>query len=115
MQQDLLRQGSLCGASVDGDDFDNNGEGSMGTSAHVGTGGGSAGNGYRANGAIHNDPMGNGLEDASNVDLLRYIGDLVAELQELTERTGSRTLSGLLAVAHQEALEQQRIQGLRRR
>jgi hypothetical protein len=122
MQQEVRRQAPLSQGSADRDDewlhghkSGNDGDSGMGTSAYANAGDGPAASGFKNNGAMQADPMGNALEDASNVDLLRYIGDLVEELQALTERTGSRTLAGLLALAHQEALVQQHIQGMRRR
>jgi hypothetical protein len=45
----------------------------------------------------------------SDADLLRYLGDLVEELQLLCGRTGCVTLSGLLGLARTEALLQQRL------
>ncbi len=35
-----------------------------------------------------------------------YMADLVSELQEMAERGGLKTLAGLLALAHVEALQQ---------
>jgi hypothetical protein len=45
---------------------------------------------------------------SSNADLLRYVGDMVEELQVMISRTGCPTLTSLLALARSEALLQQR-------
>jgi hypothetical protein len=45
----------------------------------------------------------------SHGDLLRYVGDMVEELQLMCDRTGCATLIGLLALARTEALLQQRV------
>jgi hypothetical protein len=50
----------------------------------------------------------------SDADLLRYVGDMVEELQFMCDRTGCTTLTGLLALARTEAMLQQR-HALRRR
>jgi hypothetical protein len=50
-----------------------------------------------------------------NGDLLRYVGDMVEELECMCARTGCTTLLGLLALARAEALLQQRVGGSRRR
>jgi hypothetical protein len=50
----------------------------------------------------------------SDADLLRYVGDMVEELQFMCDRTGCTTLTGLLALARAEAMLQQR-HALRRR
>jgi hypothetical protein len=44
-----------------------------------------------------------------NSDLLRYVGDMLEELQCMCTRTGCTTLLGLLALAHAEALLQQSV------
>lgn len=49
-----------------------------------------------------------GASQISDVDLLRYVGDMVEELQFMCNRTGCTTLTGLLALARTEALQQQR-------
>jgi hypothetical protein len=50
----------------------------------------------------------------SRSDLLRYVGDMVEELQVMADRTGCQTLTGLLALARAEAALQQSALGLRR-
>jgi hypothetical protein len=59
-------------------------------------------------------PTADTTSQISNADLLRYVGDMVEELQFMCDRTGCTTLTGLLALARAEALLQQRNQ-LRRR
>jgi hypothetical protein len=55
-----------------------------------------------------------GRASASNADLLRYVGDMVEELQVMSSRTGCSTLTGLLALARAEAMLQERASGARR-
>jgi hypothetical protein len=45
----------------------------------------------------------------SNVDLLRYVSDMVEELQHMSDRTGCTTLVGLLSLARAEAAVQLRV------
>jgi hypothetical protein len=49
-----------------------------------------------------------GPSDDDRTERLRYLADMVSELQDLASREGCVTLSGLLALAHLEALSQSR-------
>jgi hypothetical protein len=51
--------------------------------------------------------------EMSNIDLLSYVGDMIYELQLMTERTGCATLLGLLALARSEAMVRQQALALR--
>jgi hypothetical protein len=55
------------------------------------------------------------VSQISNADLLRYVGDMVEELQMMSDRTGCTTLTGLLALAHSEAMLQQVVKSSRSR
>lgn len=63
----------------------------------------------RASGHVATD-SGNmqGGVGGARPETLEYLADLVLELKDIADRLGCATLSGMLAVAHKEALIQSR-------
>jgi hypothetical protein len=62
-----------------------------------------------------NDQHDFSASQVPNADLLRYVGDMVEELQVMISRSGCSTLHGLLTLARSEALLQQRARSGNRR
>lgn len=48
-----------------------------------------------------------GFPENPTADVLGYVSDMILELREISDQLGMRTLSGLLALSHTEAVARQ--------